>query len=102
MKFFANGRRIAVVWGLAGIGSTAAHVAYQFLTHFAPFPLPALVVFVILCPMSLLSIAFIDVDPGTGAFYFFWAVIALLNSGLYALIAAAVARRLAKKSPVRV
>jgi hypothetical protein len=56
---------------------------------------------VTLCPISLLSIVFIDAQPGTGAFYLVWAVIALLNSGLYALVAAAIARRLAKKSPAR-
>jgi hypothetical protein len=102
VKFFSKIRRIAIVWAFAGIGSTCALVAYQFLTNFTPFPRATLIVFVILCPISLLSIAFIDAQPGTGAFYLVWAVIALLNSGLYALVAAAIARRLAKKSPTRI
>jgi hypothetical protein len=101
VKYFSSVRRIAMVCALAGMASTSALVAYQFLTHFTPFPRPLLVLFVTLCPMSLLSITFIDIEPGTGTFYLAWAIIALLNSGLYALIGATVARRLAKRSLTR-
>jgi hypothetical protein len=40
-------------------------------------------IFVILCPPSLLSIPFIDAEPGTGGFYFLWSVIGLMNAVLY-------------------
>jgi hypothetical protein len=49
--------------------------------------------FVVLCPPSLLSIAF-DPEVGTNKFYFLWTAIALLNAGLYATIRALVGRRL--------
>ena len=52
--------------------------------------------FVILCPPSLLSIPFIDVDPGTGGFYLIWAIIGVFNATLYAVIGASVVRLRAK------
>jgi len=52
-----------------------------------------MVVFVVLCPPSLLSIAF-DPEFGTNNFYFLWTVIALLNAGLYATVRALVGKRL--------
>jgi hypothetical protein len=50
-------------------------------------------VFVVLCPPSLLSVAF-DPEVGTNNYYFLWTLIALLNAGFYATIRALVSRRL--------
>ena len=79
-----------------GFAITAIFVSYQLLTN-SQSPIQRdsalMVVFIVLCPPSLLSIAF-DPEVGTNNFYFLWTVIALLNAGLYASIRAFVARRL--------
>ena len=79
-----------------GFAITAIFVSYQLLTD-SQSPIQRdsalMVVFIVLCPPSLLSIAF-DPEIGTNNFYFLWTVIALLNAGLYATIRALVARRL--------
>jgi hypothetical protein len=79
-----------------GIAITAIFVSYQLLTD-SQSPLQRdstlMVVFVVLCPPSLLSIAF-DPEVGTNNFYFLWTVIALLNAGLYTTVRALVGSRL--------
>jgi len=79
-----------------GFAITAIFVSYQLLTD-SQSPIQRdsafMVGFVVLCPPSLLSIAF-DPEVGTNNFYFLWTVIAILNAGLYATIRAFVARRL--------
>jgi hypothetical protein len=79
-----------------GIAITAIFVSYQLLTD-SQSPIhrdsALMVVFVVLCPPSLLSIAF-DPEVGTNNFYVLWTVIALLNAGLYATVRALVGRRL--------
>lgn len=92
MKRFANLREVPIAWALAGAASTCTLVAYQFLTNFTPFPKLLRIVFVILCPASVLSVAFIDIEPNIAQFFFLWGVIALLNSALYAWIGARVRR----------
>jgi len=52
-----------------------------------------MMVFVVLCPPSLLSVA-LDPDVGTNSFYVLWTVIALLNAGLFATVRALLTRRL--------
>ena len=79
-----------------GFAITAIFVSYQMLTDLqSPIQRDSalMIVFVILCPPSLLSIAF-GPEVGTNHFYFLWIVIALLNAGLYATVRALVARRL--------
>ena len=79
-----------------GIAITAIFVSYQLLTD-SQSPLQRdstlMMVFVVLCPPSLLSIAF-DPEVGTSNFYFLWTVIAILNAGLYTTVRALVGRRL--------
>ncbi len=52
-----------------------------------------MVLFVVLCPPSLLSVA-ADPEVGTNNFYFLWTVIALMNAGLYATLRAVFSKRL--------
>ena len=52
-----------------------------------------MLVFVVLCPPSLLSIAF-NTELGTNRFYVLWTVVALMNAGLYAAIRMLVSRSL--------
>jgi len=80
---------------LFGVGITAVFVSYQLLTGLdSPVSRnPALMlVFVVLCPPSLLSLA-IDKEVGTNAFYVLWTVIALLNAALFATVRTLLARR---------
>jgi FtsH-binding integral membrane protein len=85
--------------GLAGFGLLVTVVvgAHLVLTNSYPnspheLSTPLLVTILILCPPSLLSALIIDTETGTSAFYFVWFFIALFNAGLYAAVAAAVAR----------
>jgi hypothetical protein len=79
-----------------GFAITAVFVSYQLLTD-AQAPIPRnstlMIVLVILCPPSLLSLV-TDLDVGTNSFYLLWTVIALMNAGLYATARALLARRL--------
>jgi hypothetical protein len=72
-----------------GFTVTGAFLAYQLFTD-VQSPVtrnPALMLlFVILCPPSLLSQIFANVDVGTSNFYTLWTVIGILNAGLYASV----------------
>jgi hypothetical protein len=91
----AIGRR-HITAAMFGFAITATFVSYQLLTD-SQSPIQRdsalMVVFVVLCPPSLLSVAF-DPEVGTNSFYFLWTVIAFLNAGLYATVRAFVGRRL--------
>ncbi len=83
-----------------GVTITAAFVAYQIVTD-TQSPLsrsPALMlIFVFLCPPSLLSIPFGGAEVGSSGFFFLWTSVALLNAAFYASIRALVARRAARR-----
>jgi hypothetical protein len=69
-----------------GFAITAAFISYQLITD-GQSPVPRdsafMILFVVLCPPSLLSIVF-DPDVGSNGFYLLWTLIALMNAGLYA------------------
>ena len=82
-----------------GFAVTAAFVSYQLVTD----PQSSvnrnselMLLFVILCPPSLLSIPIIDAEVGTSGFYFLWIIIGVLNGALYASVRALIARRFKK------
>ena len=70
-----------------GFAITAVFVSYQLLTD-SQSPIQRdsafMMVFVVLCPASLLSLVF-DPEAGTTGFYILWTVIAVLNAGVYAI-----------------
>ena len=71
---------------LVGVFVTAVFVRYQLITgiqSLLPGNSGIMLFFVVLCPPSLLSIA-TDTEVGTNGFYLLWAMIAVLNGGLYA------------------
>jgi hypothetical protein len=73
--------------GMFGFAVTAIFVSYQLLTDSQPAlhrESTFMLLFIALCPPSLLSVAVIDAEVGTNGFYFLWTVIALMNAGLYA------------------
>jgi len=88
-------------FALFGFAVTAAFVTYQLLVDLQSphFPNPTLMVgFVILCPPSLLSIAFFNAEVGTGSYYFAWAFIGILNAALYAAVRALIGARWKKSA----
>jgi len=84
---------------MLGFAITALFVAYQQVTD-GQSPLdrnPAfMVMLVILCPPSLLSLPFTDAEAGSTGFYLLWTFIAVLNAALYGSIRALITRRLKK------
>ena len=79
-----------------GFAITAIFVSYQLLTDLQstiPRNSVLMIVLVILCPPSLISIM-TDAEVGTNGFYFLWTVIALMNAGLYAAVRGTINRRL--------
>ena len=85
----------------AGFGITAVFLAYQVLTDSSP-PLPPNIllylIFMILCPPSFLTIPLIDVEIGSEDFSPLCAIVAVLNSALYAVIGAAYVRARKKQA----
>jgi len=81
-----------------GFAVTAAFVSYQLVTADSQSPISRnstlMVVFVVLCPPSLLSLPFVDAEVGTNGFYFLWTVIGVLNAAIYASVRALIGRRL--------
>ena len=75
-----------------GFGVTAALFSYRLILEVwahAPNPV-AMLVFVVLCPPSLLWIFIRDVEIGTRVSYFLWVLIAMANAALYAGVRAIV------------
>lgn len=73
---------------LVGVFVTAIFVRYQLITgiqSLLPRDSAIMVFFLLACPPSLLSIT-TDTEVGTNGFYFLWAMIAVLNGGLYATV----------------
>lgn len=79
-----------------GFAITAFFISYQLLTD-GQSSLPRnsafMISFVVLCPPSLLIVAF-DPDVGSNGFYLLWTLIALMNASLYATIRVLLFRRL--------
>ena len=77
--------------GFAGLGFLVAVLIWTYSEVSARSPHPANVqlwtLFVVLCPPSLLSIPFIDTEPGTFDFAIMWFVIGVVNAVLYGTIA---------------
>jgi hypothetical protein len=61
----------------------------------------AAMLFAVFCPPSLLSMPIIDAEIGTGAYYFVFSIVALLNSALYGFVAAVVLRLREKSTIIR-
>jgi hypothetical protein len=76
--------------GFAGLGFLLGVVIWVYSEVSArslhPVNIRLWTVFIALCPPSLLSIPFIDVEPGTFDFTTMWFVIALINAGLYGVV----------------
>jgi len=77
--------------GFAGLGFLVAALIWTYSEVSARSPHPANVqlwtFLIVLCPPSLLSIPFIDIEPGTSEFTVMWFVIGVINAALYGTIA---------------
>lgn len=89
-------RRRPLGSAMFGFAITAIFVSYQLLTD-SQSPISRnsalMIVLVMLCPPSLLSIA-TDTEVGSNSYYLLWTAIALMNAGLYATVRALLIRRL--------
>jgi len=78
-----------------GLGITAVFLSYQLLTD-SQSPIPRnstlMLVFVVLCPPSVLSLAFGTIEIGSHGFYLLWALIAGMNAALYGTVRTLIAR----------
>jgi hypothetical protein len=72
-------------------GLVVAALVLLYLNLSGLFDATLYTVFAIVCPPSLLCIAFSEVMKGKIGFYTICSLIGLINSGLYALVGAAVA-----------
>jgi len=82
-------------FAMLGLAVTALFVVYQVIADLQSprSPSPAVMLtFVVLCPPSLLSLPFSDAEAGSNGFYFLWALIGILNAGLYAAVRALIVR----------
>src|SRR5579864_990119 len=72
--------------GFAGLGFLVAALIWTYSEVSARSPHPANVqlwtFLIVLCPPSLLSIPFIDIEPGTSEFTVMWFVIGVINAAL--------------------
>ena len=77
---------------LALIGLAVATVLFTYLevTNYASLNSILRAVAILLCPPSLLSVLFIDVEPRTSDFAAVWLAIGVVNAALYAAIGLAV------------
>jgi hypothetical protein len=86
-------RKLTIVLAILGFSIAAVILAYAELTDASPPPpvnVPLWTAFMVLCPPALLSVALIDIEPGSIAFVLLWLIIGLSNSALYAAIGAGV------------
>jgi hypothetical protein len=79
-----------LITSLAVIGFVVAALIFLYLNLSGEFDATLYTAFAILCPPSLLCIPFNEAMKDKGTFYAIWSMIGIVNSGLYAVIGAAV------------
>lgn len=92
--------RTILRFAVVGLGVPAVWGVYQMLANPSPWsPLGRLssVIFVILCPLCLLTFPLVDADVSDWGNYAIWTVIACLNAALYAGLGAAYVRKQKKR-----
>ena len=79
-----------LVTSFAVVGFVVAALILLYLNLSGQFNASLYTAFAILCPPSLLCIPFSEAMKDKGGFYAVWSLIGITNSGLYAVIGAAV------------
>jgi hypothetical protein len=82
--------------GFAALGLAVAALILLWLKFMGEFDATLYTAFAILCPPALLCIPFSEVMKDRVGFYTIWLLIGLTNSGIYAIVGAAVAGQLWK------
>jgi len=93
--------RLAAWLGLLGFGIAGLLFGYLEWTNYArlnPFVIGATIV---LCPSSLLSILFIDIEPHSVEAAFAWSFVGVMNAAIYAGAGWMVGTRLFKPTRAR-
>jgi hypothetical protein len=85
-------------FALLGFCITALLFAYRDLTNYSEMNPALILASIILCPASLLTLLLADIEPHTSAAAFAWFIMAVINSGFYA-VAGAIVRRFLWKMP---
>jgi hypothetical protein len=88
--------RLRIGFGALGLAITAVVFAYLELTNYSRFSNAMIVIAVLLCPPSLLSVLFIDAEPHSSGIAIAWLIIALINGTLYSAIGAWLGKHLWK------
>lgn len=81
-----------------GFAITAIFVSYQLLTDSQSAlsrNSSLMIVLVVLCPPSLVSVA-VDPEVGSNGYYLMWTAIAVMNAAFYATIRTLISRRMKK------
>ncbi len=79
-----------LITGFAVFGLVVAALIFLYLILVGEFDASLYTAFAILCPPSLLCIPFSDAMKDKAGLYAIWSLIGLINSGLYAVLGAAV------------
>lgn len=85
-----------LVLGFAALGLAVAALILLWLKYLGEFDATLYTAFAIVCPPALLCITFSEVMKDSVGFYAIWLLIGLTNSGIYAVIGAAIAGQLWK------
>ena len=85
-----------LILGFAALGLAVAALILSWLKFIGEFDATLYTAFAIACPPALLCIPFSEVMKDRVGFYSIWLLIGLANSGIYAVIGAAVAGQLWK------
>lgn len=86
--------RFILISAASGFGVTVLIASYIVIS--GQFDSDLYTAFVFFCPPSLLCFPFSEIVKHKAGFYVIWSLIGLANSGLYAIIGAAVAGQLWK------
>ncbi|HLZ50628.1 MAG TPA: hypothetical protein VKP61_07755 [Candidatus Acidoferrum sp.] len=79
-----------LITGSAVFGFVVAALIFLYLNRSGEFDANLYTAFAVLCPPSLLCIPFSEAMKDRGGFYAVWSLIGITNSGLYAVVGAAV------------
>jgi hypothetical protein len=91
-------KRLAYKLAVVGFGIAAALFAYLEATDYTPFRPIMIVSTLILCPASVLSAGFLDIQPHSIEHTLGWLLIAAINGALYGIVGYAVGKYVWKSS----
>ncbi len=85
-----------LILGFAAAGLAVTALIFSWLKFIGEFDGTLYTAFAIVCPLALLCIPFSEIMKDKIGFYTIWLLIGLANTGLYAIVGAAIAGQLWK------